>query len=211
MLNLKNLHVSAITAMLLAAPALAQAAPAAHAAAPGGHEVAESTGGAALLSPEPGTAIWTLILFIILVFVLGKFVWPSVVKGLEAREEKIRKDLSDASAANAAAQSTLADYQRKLADAHAEARKLVDQARKDGEALRHRMVGETEAEIARIRHRATEEISQARQQAVQQLYATAADLSVAVAEKILQRQINEPDTARLVEQSLSQLDQLKAS
>jgi F-type H+-transporting ATPase subunit b len=163
-----------------------------------------------LLSADPGAAIWTLILFVLLVVVLGKFVWPPILQGLQAREDKIRGDIEGAEAANRKAQQTLADFERKLAEAHAEARKLIDQARLDAEAVRGRLAAQTEAEIARMRESAKKEIKGARDQAVQELYAKASELSVAVAEKILQRQITDADTQALVDRSLKELDQLKA-
>ncbi|MEX0741445.1 MAG: hypothetical protein WD079_01525, partial [Phycisphaeraceae bacterium] len=106
------------------------------------------------------------------------------------------------------AQQTLEQYKQQLAEAHAEARKLVDQARSDGEALRGRMLADAEKDILRLKDRATEDIRQAQQQALQELYTHSAQLAVSVAEKILQRQIDENDNRRLVEQSLSELDRL---
>jgi F-type H+-transporting ATPase subunit b len=196
--------------ILLAAPALAAAAQAAaESAGAAVHEAAEPDGGAALLSYDQGTAFWTLVLFVLLLVVLGKLVWPKITAGLDAREGKIRSDILGAESANAQAQQVLAQYQQKLADAAAEARKAIDQARADAEALRAKLVHETEAEIQKLKARATSEINQARNQAVQDLYAKASELSLAVAEKILQRQITETDTTRLIDQSLAELDRLK--
>src|SRR5689334_18680374 len=70
-----------------------------------------------LLSADPGAAIWTLILFCLLLVILGKFVWPTILSGLQAREGKIRGDIQSAEAANAKAQQTLAEYQKQLAEA----------------------------------------------------------------------------------------------
>jgi F-type H+-transporting ATPase subunit b len=190
-----NLHMALIAWATAAGPLLA--------ADSGG-----SDGGSKLLSPDIGTAFWTLILFVGLLLVLGKLVWPKIVAGLEAREEKIKGDVTAAEQANAAAQKTLADYQQKLAEAHAEARKLVDQARKDAEALRAKLASDTEAELAKARQRAGEEIHQAKSAAIQELYAHSATLAVAVAEKILQRQINEADTGKLIEQTLAELQKM---
>ncbi len=164
-----------------------------------------------LLSADPGLAIFTLILFVFLVLVLGGFVWPPILKGLQAREEKIRGEIHSAQEANKQARATLADYEKKLAEAHAEARKLVDQARTDAEAVRQKLTGETESQIAQLRQRATQEIGQAKQQAVQELYDKAARLSVAVAEKILERQVTDSDTQALVERSLRELEHVKVN
>jgi F-type H+-transporting ATPase subunit b len=173
------------------------------------HAAAEGDQGSKLLLPDHGTAFWTLVLFVFLLIVLGKFVWPVIVQGLDERERKIRQDIEGAEAANHKAQQTLADYERKLAEAHAEARKLVEQARGDAEKVRQRLASETETEIARMRDRAKDEIRQARLQAVQELRAEASDLAVAVAEKILQRQITDADTQAMVDRSLRELDELK--
>lgn len=183
-------------AFALAAPALALAAE------------AEGESGPGLLDPGGFGAVWKLVLFLLLLWVLGKFVWPHVFQGLQAREEKIRHDITGAEKANREAQQTLEQYKQQLAEAHAEARQLVDQARSDGEALRGRMLADAEKDIARLKERATEEIQQARQQAVQELHDHAARLAVSVASKILQREITEDDNRRLVEQSLSELERV---
>lgn len=193
--------VSSALAFAAAEPGVAQAiehaAEAEHAEGPGG-----------LLLPNAWGALWNLALFLLLFFVLAKFVWPHILNALDAREQKIRADITGAEAANKQAQQTLADYQRQLAEAHAEARKLVEQSRVDAEAVRQRIVADTEAEAARLRKRAAEEIEQAKNAATQELYARASELSVAVAEKILQRQITEADTQRLIDQSLAELDKV---
>ena len=153
-------------------------------------------------------AALNLLLFIILLVLLSKFAWPHILQGLQAREEKIRSDITSAEKANREAQQTLDQYKQQLAEAHAEARKLVDQARADGEALRGRMLADAEKDMNRLKERATQDIRQAREQAVQELYEHSTRLAVSVASKILQRQIDESDNRRLVEQSLAELDKL---
>jgi len=178
--------------------------------APHGDDAHGESGGG-LLDVNKLGAVWNLILFLGLLIVLGKFVWPSILKGLQDREKKIREDLTGAEDANAQAQQTLADYEQKLADAHAEARKLLDQARNEGEQLRRKLQADAEAEIASLRDRASNEIGQAKTEAVQELYAHAGQLAVAVAEKILQRQIDDADTQKLFDESLKQMDKLDES
>jgi F-type H+-transporting ATPase subunit b len=70
------------------------------------------------------------------------------------------------------------------------------------------MVAEAEAEAAHQRERAAAEIVQAKNQALQEIYTQAADIAVAVAGRILQRQIDAKDTQQLVDQSLSELGRL---
>ena len=153
-------------------------------------------------------AVIQMIIFLLVVFVLGKFVWPKVLVALDARDKKIHDDITAAEQANAKAQEVLAEYEKFKADANAEARTLLDQARADAESLRRRLETEAEQDLARQRQRATEQIDQAKNAAVQEIYAQAGALALAVAGKILQRQIDEPDTQKLVDESLKELDQL---
>jgi F-type H+-transporting ATPase subunit b len=199
-----NIRSTATAAAVWLTPVIVRAAEVAAEAEHGGHGEGEVN----LLKMDYGTAIFTLIIFIGLVIVLGKFVWPQIVKGLDVREAKIREDIESAERANAAAQKTLDDYKAKLAEAHAEARKLIDQTRADADTLRQKMVAEAEAEAAHQRERAAAEIVQAKNQALQEIYTQAADIAVAVAGRILQRQIDAKDTQQLVDQSLSELGRL---
>lgn len=150
-----------------------------------------------------------IISFGILMVLLKKFAWGPMLAGLQAREDKIRTDLHSAEEAAKAAAATLEQYKKQLADAHAEARKLNDQARVDSEALRNRLVNETNVQIDILRKRATEEIEMAKQKALTEIYAQAAELATSVAGKILQRQVNDSDTQSLVQQSLSELSRLQ--
>lgn len=163
-----------------------------------------------LLNLDLGSAVWNLLIFLTLVIILGKFVWPKILEGLQSREQKIHDDLTGAEKANAEAKKTLAEYEKRVAEAQAEARQMLDQARLDAEQLKARLADETEQEMARLRERATEDINRAKQQALQDLSAHAADLAVDVAGRILQRDIEPGDTDRLIQQSLEELDKAQA-
>lgn len=193
-----------ITRYLLVGTGLAAAWPGQLLAAEGGGD----GGGKSILQPQLGTAVWTFVLFIVLLLFLRKFVWPHIISGLDARESKIRGDIEAAALANEKAKQTLAEYEKKLADTHAETRGLMEQARGDAESLRQRLMADTEEELTRLRQRATQEIQQAKQNAVQELYARSAELATAVASKVLQRQINDADAQGLVEESLTELERL---
>lgn len=185
--------LTAGAAMLVARPLLA---------APAG---GEQDVGSALLTPDVMSAVWNLVMFLVLFAILAKFVWPRILEALRTREERLQSDLASAEQARAEAQQALEQYRQQLGEAQQEARQMIDQARQDAEQLRGKMLADAEAELKQIRQRATEDIELAKRQAVQELYTTSAELATQVAEKILQRQINEQDTQRLVEQSLEEL------
>ncbi len=163
-----------------------------------------------LLSPDIGGAVWQVVLFLFLLIILGKFVWPKIIDGLQMREEKIRQDINSAEQANAKAQETLAEYEQKLSQTHMEAKKMLDQARDDAGQLRDKLMTEAEGDVSDLRKRATDEIKMAQQQAIGDLYAHAAELATVVAGKILTRQIDDNDTQRLVDESIKILNDNKA-
>jgi F-type H+-transporting ATPase subunit b len=151
------------------------------------------------------TAVTTLIVFLLLVAILGKFAWGPIASGLKAREDKIRRDIADAEAARARAEATLKEYQAQLAQAESKVRELLSKAQSDAErvATSIRMQAQQEAEEAK--ERAGKEIEAAKNQALSEIYEQTASISTSIAEKILRRNLNADDQRELVRQSLEQL------
>jgi F-type H+-transporting ATPase subunit b len=154
------------------------------------------------------TAITTLVIFVVLVAVLGKFAWGPIAKGLQDREDKIRKDIDQAEAARKSAEDALKEYQAKLASAQAEMRKMLDQAAKDAEGVAAGIKVKAQQESEEIKERALKDIDASKNAALSEIHDHAATLATNVAEKILRRQINENDQKALVQSSLEQLQSL---
>jgi len=151
------------------------------------------------------SALWVVIIFLVLLAVLYPTAWKNVLAGLKAREERIRKDIADAEAARAKAEATLREYGAQLAAAEGKVREMLSAATKDGEriATEIRMRAQKDAEEAKTR--ATKEIESAKTQALGEIYQKAAELSTSIAEKILRRNINAEDQKDLVKRSLDEL------
>lgn len=160
-----------------------------------------------LYSPSQGliTGIVTIVIFVLLVAVLGKYAWGPILSGLKAREEKIRKDIAEAEAARAKAEATLREYNRQLETAEQKVRDLLNQAATDAEKLAAQIRTRAQHEAEETRERALKDIEAARQQALAEIYEQTADLATKVAEKILRRNINADDQRELVSQSLQEL------
>lgn len=154
------------------------------------------------------TAITTLVVFAVLVAVLGKFAWGPIAKGLQDREDKIRKDISDAEAARKRAEDTLKEYSSKLASAQAEMRKMLDQAAKDAEGVAAGIKVKAQQDSEEIKERALKDIDASKNAALAEIHDHAATLATSVAEKILRRNINENDQKSLVQLSLEQMQTL---
>src|SRR5438105_9335949 len=82
-----------------------------------------------------GPAIWTLVVFLIMLAILYPTAWKNVLAGLKKREDRIRKDIADAEAARGKAEATLREYNQQLATAEAKVRDIIAKAGADAEKL----------------------------------------------------------------------------
>ncbi|MEM9365810.1 MAG: F0F1 ATP synthase subunit B [Planctomycetota bacterium] len=158
-----------------------------------------------LLSFDVGSAIWNLIIFLCVLAILSKFVWPSVLGGLQAREEKIREDLQAAEKANADAKSLLADYQAKLDEASTQVQTMLADARRDAEAAGQKIVAEAKEEAAAQRERAVADIDNAKKVAMSELAGQTSDLAMKVARGVVGRELSATDHADLIRQAMDQV------
>lgn len=171
----------------------------------------EEEGGSSpgLFSGNIGNAIWTLVIFVLLLWVLGKYAWGPILAGLQGREDYIRDSLEQARQQRVAAEQRLADYEAKLAAARAETEELLAEARRDAEALRQREEERAKAEADKLLERARREIAIAQETAVKDLYERATELSTQVASNILEREINPQDHERLIADSISAIGRIE--
>lgn len=152
---------------------------------------------------DVGNALWTLVIFLLVVFLLGKFAWGPLLRGLQAREEFIRSSLEQAKRDREAAEARLAEYEAKLAAARTEATEILEKARRDGEALRRRLQEEAQAESRQTIERARREVSLATETAKREIHDYAGELAVAVAERVLAREIGAADHERLIADAIT--------
>src|SRR5437016_5552715 len=92
------------------------------------------------LLPEPKmetvwSAIWVIVIFVIMLAILYPTAWKNVLAGLKAREQRIRKDIADAEAARAKADATLREYNAQLATAEKRVQDMIAKAIADGEKV----------------------------------------------------------------------------
>src|SRR5215471_3116362 len=164
---------------------------------------------AVTLSPfagDLGNAIWTLVIFVIVVVVLGKFAWGPVLGLLKQREDFIHKSLSDAKRDRDEAEARLKEYAARLQSAQAEAVGIIEEARRDSERLRQELRERARSEADTMIKNAERQIELQTTRAVQQLRQEAVDLSVTIASKILERNISKEDNEKLIADALRQIE-----
>jgi F-type H+-transporting ATPase subunit b len=162
----------------------------------------------AALSPFAGNfgnAIWTLGIFLIVVLVLGKFAWGPVLSLLQERETFIHNSLSEAKRDREAAEARLKEYTAQLQAARTEAANIVTDARRDAERLREELRGKAKAEADTLIKNAERQIQLETARALQQIRHEAVDLSVAIASKLIGRNLTKEDNERLIEEALTQV------
>jgi F-type H+-transporting ATPase subunit b len=163
---------------------------------------------AAALSPfagNVGNAIWTLAIFLLVVTILGKFAWGPVLALLQERERFIHKSLADAKRDREEAEARLREYAARIQTARAEAGAIVEEARRDAERLRDDLKQRARTEADTMVQNAERQISLQTQRAIQEIRREAVDLSVAIASKIIQRNLTKEDNQRLIDEAIRQV------
>ncbi|HVM64699.1 MAG TPA: F0F1 ATP synthase subunit B [Acidimicrobiales bacterium] len=153
--------------------------------------------------PSVPELVWGILAFAIVVFLMWKYAFPSVKKGMDARTERIRESLSSAEQAKDDAEAVLAEYQRQLADARNEANRIIEEARQTADALRRDLTARAEADAAEIRNRATADIEAAKDRAMDELRSQLTDLAIGLAERVVRTNIDRDSNARLVDEYIS--------
>jgi F-type H+-transporting ATPase subunit b len=159
-----------------------------------------------LVQPDPGLFIWTILTFLVLLGLLAKFAWRPLLQALEARQELIRKSLDDAQQARRELERVSQESAQILKESRVQAETIIAQSRTDAERLREEMRQKAKAESDTIVRNAERQIQLETGRALQQIRHEAADLSVMIASKLIQRNLSREDNDRLIEDALTQMD-----
>ena len=158
-----------------------------------------------LVQPDPGLFVWTILTFLILVALLARFAWRPLLEALERRQATIAQALDDAQRARQELERLHRESAQIMVQARAEAESMLARSRSDAEALREELKQKARAEAAGIVKNAERQIQLETARAVQQIRHEAVDLSVAIASKILRRQVTREDNEALIQEALKQV------
>jgi F-type H+-transporting ATPase subunit b len=158
-----------------------------------------------LLSFDFGSALCNILIFLGVFAILAKYVWPPILDGLKAREQKIHGDLVAAEKANQEARGLLADYQNQLNEASNQVQTMLAGARKDAENAGQRIIDEAKSESDRQRARAMADIETAKRTALAELAEQTSAMAIGVAKQVVGRELNASDHADLIRQSLDRM------
>jgi F-type H+-transporting ATPase subunit b len=158
-----------------------------------------------ILSPRFDLAIWTIVVFVLLLLVLRRFAWGPMLDALRQREQYIRAAREDADRARAEAERLRAQLQAEMDQAAEKVRDLMDVARRDAQHATEDMLTRARGDIQQERERLHREIGLARDQALQEIWNQTAQLATLISAKAVRRELNADDHRRLVDEAITDL------
>jgi F-type H+-transporting ATPase subunit b len=163
-------------------------------------------GANALIDPNPGLMIWTIVCFAIAFFVLRKYAFGPVQRVIDERRKRILEALEEAERSRAEARRLLEEHRALLGRARSDAEEILAEGRKVAEAQRQRMKEETEVERQRRLEETSRQIEAETRRALQQIRAEVADLTLLATAKVTGKALDEADHRRLIDEAVSELD-----
>ncbi|HUR48457.1 MAG TPA: F0F1 ATP synthase subunit B [Acidimicrobiales bacterium] len=155
--------------------------------------------------PEPNEIIWGGLSFLVLFVLMAKWGYPAIMKSMDARAERIRGDLDEATRARTEAETVLDEYRRQLSDARNESNRIIEEARQTADQLRKDLMTRAEAEVNELRQRSREDIDAAKGRAMSELRAEVSSLAIELAEKVVGRNLDAESNKALVDSFITEV------
>jgi len=165
----------------------------------------EAEGAISPFAGDIGNALWTVVIFVLVVLVLGRFAWGPILRALQKREEFIHDALLQAKKDRAHAEATLKAYTEKLEAARVEASAIVEEGRRDADVLKRAIEETGRNEAVAMIERARREIRIATETATKELYSLGGRLATDVAARIIRKELSAAEHERLITEALEEL------
>ena len=158
-----------------------------------------------LVQPDPGLYIWTIVTFLVLLGLLARFAWRPLLDALEQRQQVIRKSLDDARQARQELEQVKTEAARLLSEARVEAGEIVSKTRSEAARFAEEMKVKARTDADALVKRAEREIEMQTARAMENIRRETVELSVAIASKILRRDVSKEDNERLLNDTLKEM------
>jgi F-type H+-transporting ATPase subunit b len=159
-----------------------------------------------LIKVVPGLMIWTLVCFLLTLFVLKRYAFGPIQKLIDERRDRIRQALDEADNARGEARKLLEEHRKLIAQAKGEAEEILAETRRVAEVNSRRMREETETERQRRIEETRRQVEAETRKALEQIRVEVAELSLIAAEKVTRRSFADADHRRLIEEAVGELD-----
>jgi len=149
---------------------------------------------------------WQILNFLILMYLLKRFLYHPVLDMLDKREGKIENDLEKASQRKEEARKLKGKYESRLQGAKDEAQEIIVKAERKGKKRAQDIVQQAEEEAEKVKENKMQELETAKRDAARELRDYAADLSMEAASKMLHQELDEEQHRELIEKYIEELD-----
>ncbi|PJA32203.1 MAG: ATP synthase F0 subunit B [Zetaproteobacteria bacterium CG_4_9_14_3_um_filter_53_7] len=149
---------------------------------------------------------WTIVSFLVLFVVLGRWILPRIAAILQERTHLIEEEIAQARRKQQEVDEIKLDYADKLSSLDDEAKKMFDASEKRIIERREQLMGEWKAEMERKKRDFREETEIARQIAIRDIRNQSADLIVDATEQILHRHIDDRQAQQLLEEAIEEME-----
>lgn len=159
-----------------------------------------------LLNPDVGLMIWTVVTFVCVALVLGRFAWKPILKALEEREEGLRAAARSAEESRQAAERLKDEYDRQLAQVQTKGQELIARTQAEAQPLREEMLRAAQDESARLTEKTRRQLAEEQRRLVQELRTEVVGASVRMAEKILGSSVDKKVQDRFVDEAIKDFE-----
>jgi F-type H+-transporting ATPase subunit b len=163
-----------------------------------------------LVQLDPGLFVWTIVTFLLLVFVLAKFAWKPLLKMLQDREDMVRSSLEDAKKAKSELERLNEESEAIMAKARSEAQSILADGKAAAEKVKEDIIAKSKEQANKIREDAGNQIQVEKDKAISEIKKEVVNLTLSVAEKLIQKNLSDADNKSLIEESLKKVQTYEA-
>lgn len=159
-----------------------------------------------LVQVDPGLYIWTIIIFLVLLFLLMKFAWKPLLAMLEKREDNIRHALLDAEKARDELAKVKEDTEKLLSEARNESHAIVAAGKKNAERMKDEIIEKAQSKSDSILVEVKKQIHIEKERAIADVKAEVVNLSMEIAQKLIKKNLTKEDNLKLINDSLNSIN-----
>jgi F-type H+-transporting ATPase subunit b len=163
-----------------------------------------------LVQLDPGLFVWTILTFLLLVFILAKFAWKPLLKMLQDREDMVRSSLEDAEKAKSELERLNEESEAIMAKARSEAQSILADGKAAAEKVKDDIIAKSKEQANKIREDAGNQIQVEKDKAISEIKKEVVNLTLLVAEKLIQKNLSDADNKSLIEESLKKVQTYEA-
>ena len=163
-----------------------------------------------LVQLDPGLFVWTILTFFLLLFVLAKFAWKPLLKMLNDREELIRSSLEDAEKAKEKLEKLNAEGEAIINQARSEAQSILSEGKAAAAKLKDETLDVAKEQAKQIASEAEKQINIEKDKAIAEIKSEVVNLSMSIAEKLINKNISPEDNKALIDESLSSVKEYES-